>query len=70
MSQVSFCRKFRKRLLYEGADTMIYESERLPGFSVWIPRDKVCRKIPARYECEPLLAPEEEVEVFGSLEVA
>ena len=54
---------FKKRL--SGSDTLIYESQRLPGLAVWIPRDKVCRVIPARYDCEPLLAPAEEVEVFG-----
>ncbi len=56
---------FKKRLLYEGSDTLIYESQKLPGFEVWVPRDKICRKIPARYECEPLLSPEEEKTVFA-----
>jgi len=34
---------------------MSFRSERLPGVSVLIPRDKVCRKI-VTWDCEPLLS--------------
>lgn len=54
--------KFRKRLGY-GGDSIYYESERLGGFSVHIDRSAVCRMIPARYECEPLLSPEDEAQI-------
>lgn len=54
--------KFTKKLSY-GEDYIYYNSHHIPGFSVTIPRDRVCRKIPARYECEPLLSPGDEQEI-------
>ena len=38
------------------------ESAAIPGLTVFIPRDKVCRKT-VKYDCEPLLSPEDEAEV-------
>jgi len=56
--------KFKKEPLYEGADTMLFRSARIPGFDIWVPRDKICRKIPARYECEPLFSAAEDAEIM------
>ena len=41
---------------------MNFESQRLPGVTVYIPRDKVCRKV-VTWECEPLLSVADMVEV-------
>ena len=55
--------KFVKRIGWSG-DTMYYDSQRLPGVSVWIYRNLVCRRVTPEYECEPLFSPEEEAEIL------
>lgn len=42
------------------------ESLRIPGVSVIINRDKVCRKV-VTFDCEPLLSPDEENEIDAAL---
>jgi hypothetical protein len=56
--------KFKKHM---GLDNdpysqITFKSERIPGLTVQIARDKVCRKT-VKWECEPLLSPEDEAEL-------
>lgn len=44
---------------------MYYDSVRIPGVYIYVERSVVCRKIPARYECDPLLSPEDEAEIMA-----
>ena len=46
---------------WESYPNVTLESLRL-GVKICIPKDKVCRKV-VRYDCEPLLSPQEEAEV-------
>lgn len=48
-------------------DDINFESKRIPGFSVQIPRDRICRKV-VTWDCEPLLSKEEEEEVAAVVE--
>lgn len=53
---------FKKTEPYIGADTLLFESRRIPEFGISIPRDKVCKKI-VKWECEPLMSPDDHEEI-------
>jgi hypothetical protein len=45
-------------------DTFRFSTSIYPGLVIYIPRDKVCRRI-VTYECDPIMSPEEEAEVLA-----
>lgn len=45
-------------------DYMEFRSARIPGVTISINRDSVCRKI-VTYDCEPLLSPAEEADIMA-----
>lgn len=44
-----------------------YKSLKIPGFTIWIYRSKVCKLVrrEIEWDCEPLLSPEDEAEIEG-----
>jgi hypothetical protein len=44
-------------------DTISFTSDSLQGLSIYIPRDKVCRRT-VTYDCDPIMSPEEESEIL------
>jgi hypothetical protein len=57
--------KFRKRSSGDNEHFLYFDSERIPGLSVNIWRDLVCRKI-VRWECDPVFSADEEDEIVAS----